>query len=141
MTLHWPEYEKHHAYICQSRRAFRAVRRIAFYSLGQVYPAVPLILDTHDEVVFERGRYKGRLGETVDRLLGDSPHSKKEVGHSYKVFLLSAPDDPQTLRLDKPIINDLQSKTGQPTAFTMGQRYVSLERLKTARTTSELVGP
>jgi hypothetical protein len=39
----WPEYERCHAYICQTRRAFKPVKRIAFYSQGQIYPRVPLI--------------------------------------------------------------------------------------------------
>ena len=42
------------------------------------------------------------------------------------------------LKLEKPIINDLLSKNGQPTAFTMGQRYVLMEKLARARVTSEL---
>jgi hypothetical protein len=92
----------------------------------------------HDDVVLKRGRYKGRLGELVDKLIGDRSRSKKELGHRYKVFLLSAPDDKRTLRLDEPIRNDVKSKSGQPTAFTMGQRYVSIEKLLKARTTRDL---
>ena len=42
------------------------------------------------------------------------------------------------MKLDGPILNDLQSKTGQPTAFTMGQRYVAMEKLQTATATSDL---
>lgn len=57
----------------------------------------------------------------------------------YKVFLLSSPDDPKTMELKGPIPNDLESKTGQPTAFTMGQRYVAVEKLAKAKTTSDLV--
>jgi hypothetical protein len=134
----WPEYQWCHAYICQPGRAFRLVERIAFYSLGQVHELVPKILDMRDDVVLERGRHKGRWGELVDQLIDERSRSKKEVGLSYKVFLLSAPDDKQTLRLERPIPNDIQSKTGQPTAYTMGQRYVSIEKLLRARTTSEL---
>jgi hypothetical protein len=44
-----------------------------------------------------------------------------------------------TLRLAAPIKNDLRSAEGQTIAFTQGQRYVSLERLGKATTTSELV--
>ena len=41
----WPEYQRYSAYICQPGRAFKPVKRIAFYSNGQIYPLVPLILD------------------------------------------------------------------------------------------------
>jgi hypothetical protein len=54
------------------------------------------------------------------------------------VILLSAPDSPDTLTLPKPVPNDKRSKTGKPTAFTMGQRYVSSEALLEAKTTSDL---
>ena len=135
----WPEYQRCSAYICQPGRAFKPVRRIAFYSRGQVYPLVPSILDMQDEVVLERGRYKGPLGKVIDNLIDTIPRSRKEVGHSYKVFLLSSPDDPKTIQLEGPILNDLQSKTGQPTAFTMGQRYVAMDKLATATATSDLV--
>ena len=135
----WPEYQRCSAYICQPGRTFRPVKRIAFYSNGQVYPLVPSILDMQDEVVLERGRHKGALGKVVDQLIDSIPQSKKELGHRYKVFLLSSPDDPKTMKLEGPIPNDLESKTGQPTAFTMGQRYVAAEKLAKAMATSDLV--
>ncbi len=135
----WPEYQLCSAYICQPGRAFRPVKRIAFYSQGQVYPLVPSVLDMQDDVVLERGRYDGELGRLIAKLIDSIPESKKEVGHIYKVFLLSSPDDPKTMKLEGPILNDLESKTGQPTAFTMGQRYVAVEKLAKAKTTSDLV--
>ena len=46
---------------------------------------------------------------------------------------------PKTMKLEGPIPNDLESKTGQPTAFTMGQRYVAAEKLAKAKVTSDLV--
>jgi hypothetical protein len=52
--------------------------------------------------------------------------------------MLSAPDSPETLKLAKPIPNDKRSKNGKPTAFTMGQRYVSTDALLHATTTSDL---
>ena len=56
----------------------------------------------------------------------------------FKVLMLSAPDSPETLRLDRPIPNDKLSKTGKTTAFTVGQRYIANERLRQAKTTSDL---
>ena len=131
----WPEYLEHHAYVCQPRRSFQGVRRVAFYTAGAVQTHVPAILETRDEVVFEQGAHKGSVGALVDRLLAAG---LRERGQAYKVMLLSAPDDAQTLRLPQPIVNDLKASSGQPTAFTQNQRYVTEGRLRKAKTTSEL---
>lgn len=135
----WPEYKRCNAYVCQLHRTFQPVKRMAFYSQGQVYPLVPSILEVHDDVIIKKGHHKGALGHVVDQLIDDIPLSKKEVGLSYKVFVLTSPDDPNTMKLEGPILNDLESKTGKPTAFTMGQRYVAVEKLAKAKATSDLV--
>jgi hypothetical protein len=132
----WPEYEQYYAYVCQPDRSFQQVTRMAFYAHGHIHPHVPLILESHEHVEFGHGKYKGQLGELVTTLLNAG---KREVGTAYKVVFLSAPDSPDTLKLDGSIRNDLKSKTGKTTAFTQNQRYVSSERLKTAKTTSDLV--
>lgn len=54
------------------------------------------------------------------------------------MLLLSVPDSTDTLHLSGPVPNDMKSKTGKPTAFTMGQRYVASERLMVAKVTSDL---
>lgn len=135
----WPEYQRFHAYVCQPRRSFQHTDRLAFYSYGHIHPVVPAILEVHEEVVFEPGCAKGALGALIDDMLRDPKGTHKEAGQRYKVMLLTPPDDSRTLRLDKPIVNDLKSKTGSTTAFTMKQKYVSLDRLKAAKTTSDLV--
>lgn len=109
---------------------------MAFYAHGHIHPQVPLILETHENVEFVRGKYEGQLGELVTTLLNAG---KRELGTAYKVVFLSAPDAPGTRKLEGPIPNDLKSKTGKTTAFTQNQRYVASERLKTAKTTSDLV--
>jgi len=134
----WPEYQNYHAYVCQPDRYFQPVSRIGFYTLGRIHPVIPRILETHPTVEFGGGLHKGALGSLVDLLLND-PNSQVEEGQPYKVMLLSAPDDADTLKLDAPIANDMKSKNGRTTAFTQNQRYVSLDRLRSARTTSELV--
>ena len=53
----WPEYNELHAYICQPKRSFQQVKRVAFYSDGQIYPLVPLILKSEDEVEMKKGKY------------------------------------------------------------------------------------
>ena len=135
----WPIYKEHHAYICQAGRTFRPVKYVAFYAGNQIYPLVPMILEWKDEVRFERGENPGRLGELVDKMLDmterpDWPY-KMSV---HKVFILSAPDSSETIKLEQSIINDIIGKSGQRTAFTQNQRYVSLEALRKAKKTSEL---
>jgi hypothetical protein len=132
----WPEYQRFHAYVCQPDRAFKPVKQIAFYADGHIQPIVPAIVRTWEAVKFEDGKHEDWLGELVTRMLADG---SRHDGVSYKVLRLSGPDDPKTLRLDKPVENDLRSAEGRPIAFTQNQRYVSLDKLKKAQYTSELV--
>jgi hypothetical protein len=131
----WPEYNDLHAYICQANRPFRQVSRIGFYSKGVIYPLVPKIIATFDEVEMQRDTHEGDLGTLVNRILDEE---LRPEGKQFKVLLLSSPDSPDTIKLAQPIPNDKRSKTGKPTAFTMGQRYVSSKALVTAKTTSDL---
>lgn len=133
----WDEYNDIHAYVCQPKRSFQQVIRIGFYSKQNIYPLVPMILETHDNVVIERDAHEGSLGVLVNRLLDEE---RREEGRTFKVFLLSAPDSTDTLKLPQPIPNDKKSKTGKGTAFTMGQRYVASAALLEAKTTTDLDG-
>jgi hypothetical protein len=137
----WPLYKKYgiHAYICQEGRAFKPVKYIAFYEGKQIHPVIPLILEVHDHVAIARGKHVGRLGEVLDRYLvlverPDWPY-QASVG---KVFLLSAPDAAETVKLAQPVINDQKSKNGTDTPYVMCQRYISLEALRRAKKTSDL---
>lgn len=133
----WGEYQGIHAYLCQVGRVFRSVEYMAFYTAKVIYPLVPMILDIHDKIVLERGRYAGILGHAVASFIG--LQDRKE-GEMYKIVLLSSPDDPRTQVLTAPLPNDLKSRSGRVTAFTQNQRYVSLASLKRAKTTSDLAG-
>jgi hypothetical protein len=134
----WREYNELHAYVCQPNRSFQPVSRLAFYSKGVIQPLVPTILESHDDVLMVAGQYSGTpLGALVDRVVTEQ---RRDQGERNKVLLLSAPNSPDTLRLSGPIPNDLKShKSGKPTAFTMGQRYIASERLRVATTTGDLV--
>lgn len=132
----WGEYQELHAYVCQPGRTFQPVERIAFYFDGCIQRSVPKILEVHDRVLFEREVHDGHLKHVVETLL-DSQSQDRES--EQKVFLLTAPDEPETVTLQRPIVNDLVSESGRTAAFTMNQRYVSLEKLQSAKTTSELV--
>ena len=73
-------------------------------------------------------------GSEADHLIAaaidmDLKSGRREEGKQYQVFLLSPPDDPETIQLPKPIANDTTAESGRAWAWTMGQRYVSLSRL------------
>jgi hypothetical protein len=133
----WSEYLRYHAYVCQPDRTFRPVKRMAFYTGGQIFPRVPKIEAVHERVEFIAG-LPGPLGTLVDQLLAET---SRKAGMSYKVMFLSPPEATDTAKLPQAIVNDLTSDSGQTIAFTQGQRYVTLEQLRKVRTTSELIAP
>lgn len=93
----WPEYEKYDAYVCQADRPFQNVQRIGFYSHGQVHPLIPRIKKSYERVSFAKGKFKGALGELVDRLMADGVRFE---GENHKVMLLTPPDHADTVRLE-----------------------------------------
>lgn len=131
----WPEYNQFHAYVCQPNRPFQQVSRMGFYSGGNIYPLVPQILATYNDVEIRRNGYDGELGKLVEYLLDND---LRPEGQRFKVVLLSAPDAQETVKLTAPILNDMTAKSGRPVAFTMGQRYATLDALRRAKVTSEL---
>jgi hypothetical protein len=140
----WPEYQEHHAYVCQPDRPFRRESAyLGFYYGGAIQPLVPRIERWIPSVPFTRTeahalrhRRDIRVGDLVDRLLDVGPRIEAT---SYGVMLLSAPEDPATLRLDAPICNDSVAASGRRTAWTRWQRYVPLDKLLSGVTfTSEL---
>jgi hypothetical protein len=147
----WDTYKKYHAYVCQAERPLGQAKYLAFYAEAKIQDLVPDILEQHDKVVFERGKYPGKLGEMVDKLLdvggrdiGDGSWQHRGIqrfapGDIAKVVLLTRPkDDPRTVKLPQAVTNDQKAKSGKKVAFTMWQRYVSLPKLMQARTTSQL---
>jgi len=96
----WPEYEKLHAYVCQPNRSFQLVSRIGFYSKGVIYPLVPKVIASYDDVVMTKGSAETPLAELVNQLIDEG---YRPEGERFKILLLSAPDSPDTLVLDNPI--------------------------------------
>jgi hypothetical protein len=139
------DYLQLSAYLCQPRRPFKRVERLAFYRRGRIEREVPLVRHVADEVLFTHehaaelrtsmARFAIELADLIDRTLdaGIRPADQLE-----KVFLLTAPDHPDTVILDAPIPNDLTDHNGRPTAWTMMQRYASLDQLRKATRTSDL---
>src|SRR5262249_29705488 len=112
---------------------------------NEIRPLVPKILDEPpDPVIVERGKYHGRLGEVVNEMLdryekGTLPAGwNLGPGRHLKVFLLSAAESGETIKLAQPIIHDLTSSNGQRIAFTQNRQCLSLEALRKAKKTSEL---
>jgi hypothetical protein len=133
----WDEYTRYHAYICQPDRAFQPVHRMAFYAQGQIYPCVPKIRAVHNHVELTAEEHDGELRTLIQRLLVETP--RRVRGQANKVIFLSALDSPDTVVLSNPVLNDLTTKNGRTIAFTQSQRYTSFERLRLAKTTSDLL--
>ena len=135
----WGYYLRHGAYVCQSGRSFRPVKWMGFYRNRRIEPLVAEILDRRDNVAFTWENQR-RLIDSPDEndfaiarviefsLIEGSRHDSDRHG----VFLLSRKDDSRTLVLGEPIPH-----MGR-TAWTMGQRYTSVDRLARAETTEEL---
>ena len=132
----YPEYLKRGVYICQAERSFRGgLTHLGFYAEGAIQTHVPRIRHREDLITFTHETAVARKGgSATDRLIGDAIETDlaagtREDGKQYQVFLLSQPDDADTVRLTQPIVNDTVAESGRPWAWTMGQRYVSLAGL------------
>jgi hypothetical protein len=146
----YPEYLESAAYICQPGRAFReGLTHMGFYAQQAIQPLLARILTRQDHVPFTReealrwevnGGRDSRIADLIRSLLETGA---REEGQEYMVFLLSGPQDPETVVLEAPLVNDTVAASGRPWAWTTGQRYVPLAALRRpgARTTSDLETP
>src|SRR5262249_50771017 len=116
----WQEYQRCHALVCAPGKPLQPVDHLAFYAANAVQPVVPAVLSVHDHVRFVAGNKNPKLAAVIAQVLAAEP---KRRGEEHKVLLLSEPQDPATLKLPQPIANDLVSKKGRRTAFTMDRRY------------------
>lgn len=143
----WGDYLKYSAYVCQPDRAFRrGLTHFGFYYKGQIMDRVPRIRGWWPHVVLSEeavaeatNRGDGVHAELLQRLLDERA---RDEGSAYGVMLLSPADDPETVRLAEPIVNDKVTGNGRPWAWTLGQRYASVDRLRGGITrTSQLESP
>jgi hypothetical protein len=132
----WDQYLRLNAYVCQPGRPFQHVEHVAFYAAGVIQPKVPRILRVVDSVRFDPDANVSPDLAPIIRQMVET--GERQRGVMQKVFLLSAPTAPETITLPNPVENDLRARSGRTVAFTQNQRYVSLERLRAARRTSEL---
>lgn len=61
-------------------------------------------------------------------------------GQSHQVFLLTGPDDPLTTVAPHPIGNDTTTASERGWAWTLGQHYARLDRLRAAPATTSGLG-
>ena len=140
----WPEYLRLSAYVCQPNRAFRqGLTHLAFYADQRIQPLVPRIEAHHVAVAFTTEEVRRRQTQGQDRVAGLVQTLLREgtriEGETYDVILLTGPDDPSTVRLAQPIMNDTVTAAGRPWAWTLGQRYTELRTLAGGAThTSQL---
>lgn len=132
----YPEYLEHHVYICQPNRAFRdGLTHLGFYTDGAIQPYVARIIERVDAVPFTTDEVKRRRAAGNEDRIADVVDLQLTIGirpdgTEYGVFILSPHDDPATVHLDAPIVNDtVAGPSGRSWAWTLGQRYTSLMRL------------
>ena len=134
----YPMYLTHGVYVCQPGRSFKqGLTYLGFYAGGEVKPELSRIeLNAGDLNLSEEGFARlvathGDLGrELADRLRRLLDSEPRRHGDTNRVFLLSRPDEPATETLPRSVPNDLVGKSGDRTAYTMGQRYTSVKALR-----------
>ena len=141
----WPMYNQLGGYRRNPDIAYRSSNHIAFYTGGRIMPLVPRIRSMVESINMTRQADIAKLDspqkehavELRERI--DSAYQADKFDNDFMVMFLSGPDDDETLRLEKPILNDKKTTAGKPYAFVLGYaRYVTLESLKKASRTSNL---
>jgi hypothetical protein len=133
-------YLTYHAYTCQPNRAMRPVQRMAFYTGKEIKPEI-LGIRRDISISAEQAHSWSQSEDPVDRAVAEiiGRQLGDKVWHSagrHDVYWLSPAQDSRTARLARPL-----PYLGAG-AFTQGQRYVDLARLKTAQSCDEAVaGP
>jgi hypothetical protein len=132
----WPFYLANAAWVGQENRRFADATRLGFYSGRQVQGLAPLIQQVVGSVPLtpEDAATRAlsadpdvrRVGEAIAAALHDGLTTPRVA-----VVLLSPPGDEATASFD-PVEHEGEA------AWTMFQRFVELDRLRTAATTADL---
>ncbi len=133
----WGEYNEHGVYICQPDRSFRpGLTHMGFYALGAIQPKIAKILDqrskpaTFDSDTVKKHRAGGMIDQRIADAIEASLHGGiRSAGQPYRVFVLSYPNDDETVTLGALIANTTKATSGRTFAWTMGQRYTRLSSL------------
>ena len=144
----WPMYQQLGVYRCHAgkpMREFRPGDHLAFYAGGAIQAAVPKIQAVVKSINLTNEEETGALNtpdkERAERLLEKVKRHEQlhEFNGQFKILFTTDFGDAETVKLAAPVSNDKLDKNGKTTPFTYGARYVTLESLKEARKTSQLV--
>ena len=118
------EYARSHVYVGESGRGLSPdIRYLAFYENGEIRPEIPKVLARHDDLVFDESLIERLTASTntttkARRIHLQNSSGRRAPGDTRQVFLLTEPDDPETLSLPTPIKNELSPK-GRPMAWVV----------------------
>lgn len=145
------DYREFSVYVCQPNRSFQPVEHIGFYHNGMIDRHIAKVIGQPIEEVnltveaIEKAELATEVKEKLRLLVtkmkdSNRRHGEERDGDTLKVFFLSPPDSPDTIKLTQDIRNDLRNQAGRPFAFVQGQRYVALSALqRNPSTTTELL--
>jgi hypothetical protein len=132
----WPFYLATGAWVGQENRRFGDATRLGFYSgrhiqgllpaIRHVVPSVPLTPEDAATRALAADPVQRRVGEALAAALGDGGTAPRVA-----VVLLSAPDDQDTVVIE-PLTHD------GDVAWTMFQRIIDVDRLRSATSTADL---
>ena len=145
----WDMYKPLSVYRCKVDKPMRIpikhFSRLAFYADGKIQKPIPKIKSVIDSIDITKEEEIEFLDsdqkKLAKKLLGKVDHynRRNEFDDKFKIMFLSAYDEEETENLPRIVENDKRDKNGKPTAFTQSHRYVTLESLKNAHKTSDLV--
>ena len=143
----YQDYEQYGIYFCQPNRTFQSSSHIGFYNNGQIEPIFPQIKGSIENIrvdensVLSNADFSSQEKENLLSVINELEKEENSIlGTQVKVIFLSESNSSETLKLQNPIQNNLHSDSGRRIAFTQGQRYVSLEAIKSEPiTTKELL--
>ncbi len=141
------DYREFSVYVCQSNRSFQPVEHIGFYHNGMIDRHIAKVIGQPIEEVnltleaIEDSELDTEIKEKLRLIVNKMKDSKSlRYEDTLKVFFLSPPDSPDTIKLIQDIKNDLRNQAGRPFAFVQGQLYVALSALqRNQSTTTELM--
>lgn len=117
---------------------------MAFYTEYEIKNIVPKIKSVANPINIRNDEEVNILSDYQRQVIKDlldnrAPH--EELDDPLMMLFLSGPEDKETIKLPKPIeVDTINDKTGKRVPLMFGGvRYVTLESLKNARYTSELV--
>lgn len=139
------EYTRSHVYVGESGRGLSPdIRYLAFYENGEIRPEIPKVLARHDDLVFDESLIERLTASTnsTDQKLAEYMSAELESGRrapgdTRQVFLLTAPDDPETLSLTTPIKNTKLSPKGRPMAWVVRHKLTWKHALTSGATTTD----